>query len=306
MKRKRRKRNDNSLQSRLDYSRYDNKGPNATEVYSDVSASNLCELMVSYYNANVKIAESTTQKIAITTIDQGDGDFSSQVWHEERRKRITSSSVGEIAKRKKTTKVNSTVTKLLYSKFRGNRATDWGLLDVSRLKYLEIKKVNSPGFSVTKSGLVISLKHPWLAASPDGIVYDPSFNPPQGLVELKNPYSARDKTVEEAASSKSFCLKLDNGGKLCLPINHNYYYQIQCAMYCTNRQWYDLVVMTKNLHIERITVDPQFEEKIIPKLKEYYFTTVLPELASPQAVIREPCQWLTKEWEFTYLQLDSC
>ena len=144
------------------------------------------------------------------------------------------------------------------------------------------------------------------AASPDGIVYDPSFNPPQGLVELKNPYSARDKTVEEAASSKSFCLKLDNGGKLCLPKNHNYYYQIQCAMYCTNRQWYDLVVMTKNLHIERITVDPQFEKKIIPKLKEYYFTAVLPELASPQAVIREPCQWLTKEWEFTCLQLDSC
>ena len=75
-------------------------------------------------------------------------------------------------------------------------------------------------------------------------------------------------------------------------------------MYCTNRQWCDLVVMTKNLHIERITIDFAFEEKIIPKLKEFYFTAVLPELASPQAVIREPCHWLTNEWNSTYLQLD--
>ena len=137
LKRKRRKRNDNSLQSRLDYSRYDDKGPNATKVPSDVSASNLHELMVSYYNTNVKITESIAQKIAINTIDQGDGDSNGQVWHEEQRKHITSSSVGEIAKRRKTTKVNSIITKLLHSKFRGNRTTDWGLLqeDVSRSEF---------------------------------------------------------------------------------------------------------------------------------------------------------------------------
>ena len=110
--------------------------------------------------------------------------------------------------------VNSIVTKLLYSKFRGNRATDWGLLqeDVSRLEYLKLKQIDSPaaGYSVTKSGLVISLEHPWLAASPDGLVYDPSFDPPQGLVELKSPYATKDKTVEEvAAGNKSFCLKID-------------------------------------------------------------------------------------------------
>ena len=59
--------------------------------------------------------------------------------------------------------------------------------------------------------------------------------------------------------------------------------------------------MTKTLYVERIAVDPEFKEKVIPKLKEFYFTTVLPELASPQAVTREPCQWVTEEWETTYL-----
>ena len=56
--------------------------------------------------------------------------------------------------------------------------------------------------------------------------------------------------------------------------------------------------MTKNLHIERITVDFEFERKTVPKLKEFYFTAVLPELASPQA-ITEPSQWVTNEWKKT-------
>ena len=59
-----------------------------------------------------------------------------------------------------------------------------------------------------------------------------------------------------------------------------------------------------SFYVERIAVDPEFKEKVIPKLKEFYFTAVLPELASPQAVIREPCQWVTEEWKCTYLQLD--
>jgi len=268
IKRKRRKRNDNSLQSRLDYSRYDGKGPNATEVPSDLLVSNLHELMISYYNTNVKITEAAAEKISINTIGQGDGEFD-QIWHEERRKRITSSNVGQISKRKQTTKVNATIKKLLYSKFQGNKATDWGLLqeDFSRQKYLEVKKLDSPGFSISKSGLVVSLEHPWLAASPDGLVYDPNFNPPQGLVELKNPYSTKDKMVEEAAASKSFCLHLDKEGKLYLPKKHDFYYQVQCAMYCTNRQWCDLVVMTKNFYIERITVDPDFEKRLFQNLR---------------------------------------
>ena len=307
LKRKRRKRSDNSLRSRLDYSRRDGKGPDATEVPIDICTSNLHDLMVSYYEANIKIEEPEAQKITINTTDQGTGESGSQIWLEERRKRITSSNTGQIAKRKHNTKVNSIIRTLLYTRFKGNRATDWGLLqeDVSKSKYLEIKKINSVDFSVSKSGLVISLKHPWLAASPDGLVYDPNFDPPQGLVEFKNPYANRDKTVEEAASSKSFCLQLNKEGKLCLPKNHNYYFQVQCAMYCTNRQWCDFVVMTKNLHVERIAADVEFERKIIPKLKDFYFTAVLPELASPQANIREPCHWVTNEWKKLYLQLDS-
>ena len=70
----------------------------------------------------------------------------------------------------------------------------------------------------------------------DGLVYDPQAKPPQGLVELKNPYSVRDKTLKEAAANvKTFCLMINKEGKLQLKKGHDYYYQIQCAMFCTNR-----------------------------------------------------------------------
>ena len=61
---------------------------------------------------------------------------------EEQRKRITSSNVGRIAKRRPNTKVTVTVKQLLYTKFHDNRATDWGLLqeDVSWLEYLKVKQ----------------------------------------------------------------------------------------------------------------------------------------------------------------------
>ena len=305
LKRKHQKTKHSSAQGRFDYSHYDNKGPNASEVPMDLSIDNLHDIMIKYYKANIMVTEVSAEKININTMGQSIGEFE-QRWHEERRKRITASNVGQIAKRKPTTKVVSKVKQLLYSKFHGNRATDWGLLqeDVSRTEYLKVKQAISPEFSLANSGLVVSVANPWLAASPDGLVYDPKADPPQGLVEFKNPYSVRGKTLEEAATScKTFCLTINNDGKLQLKRGHDYYYQIQCALFCTSRKWSDLVVLTKSLHIERISADLNFTSKILPKLRKFYFTAILPELACPQAVIREPSQWMTEEWEKTYISL---
>ena len=59
-------------------------------------------------------------------------------------------------------------------------ATDFGLLqeDVSRLVYLKVKQSVSPHFLLAFSGLVVSVTNSCLAASPDGLVYNPQANPP--------------------------------------------------------------------------------------------------------------------------------
>ena len=112
--------------------------------------------------------------------------------------------------RRPTTKVTSTVKQLLHTKFTGNTATGWGILQESATneQYLKCKQTESPDISTTSTGLVISNDHPWLAASPDGLEYNPLEDPPYGVVEFKNPYSARNSTLCEAAIKvKGFCLQ---------------------------------------------------------------------------------------------------
>ena len=67
-----------------------------------------------------------------------------------------------------------------------------------------------------KTGLVVSMDIPWLAASPDDKVYDPTATPQWGLAEYKNPYTANKLTFPEACQKlKNFCLeKKDNGYQL--------------------------------------------------------------------------------------------
>ena len=77
---------------------------------------------------------------------------------------------------------------------------------------------------------IIWLKYSWLAASPDGLVDDLMCDTPEGIVELKNPYTARDMQIQEAVKQlKDFCLKCDKG-LISLRTSHNYYYQVQATM----------------------------------------------------------------------------
>ena len=109
------------------------------------------------------------------------------MWRRERRKRITASVVGGICKMQAKTKRCKKVEALLYSKFQGNQATRYGgdMEPVAREQYVTYQQQNHhPGLTTIKTGLVVSLQTPWLAASPDDQVYDPTTLPPQGQESL--------------------------------------------------------------------------------------------------------------------------
>ena len=182
----------------------------------------------------------------------------------------------------------------LYASFRGNAATRWGHLQEprSQSRYIQLK---SSDLKVHTSGLVVSVTHPWLAASPDGLVTDPQEES-AGMVEYKNPYNARYMMIPEAVEKvKDFCLTRNEDGHLWLKQSHPYYYQVQATMFCTKRNWCDFVVnTTQDLYIERIRFNEQFWTKVMPKLKTFYFDALLPELACPRydhGGIREPSEW---------------
>ena len=127
-------------------------------------------------------------------------------------------------------------------------------------QYITYQRRNGhPDLAVKKCGLFISEHNNWLAATPDGIVQDPSdISHPQGL-EIKN----------EACNSSNFCLQADkNTSNVQLKSRHDYYYQV----YCTDSQWCDFVVRTnKDIHIQRIYRDSKWWGQQLSKLIRFYF-----------------------------------
>ena len=236
--------NDDNVNSRRAYNRHDGI-VEVDDVHADLPPSDLQDLMVCYYRANVMINESKATSIQLPTMKHSSDSKSSALWNEERRLRVTSSNVGTIAKRRSTTKVGQFVHQLLYSSFKGNRATSWGLLqeEDTEKQYQQFMKQGCKDFSISGDcGLMVSTQHPWLAATPDGFVYDPDGTPQNGLVEYKNPHACRNSTIEEAITSKQIKFLTLNNGVLALKCPHQYYYQVQTAMLCTKTKWCDFVV----------------------------------------------------------------
>ena len=222
-----------------------------------------------------------------------------EMWRIERRKRITSSNVQKIVSLKPSTKRGPRVKDMLYSTFWGNHATKYGLTNEheTRQAYVQQMQATHPGLVTQRVGLVVSITHPWIAASPDDLVTDPSAPNPYGVAEYKTPLSAKGLTIEAACESlNNFCLKKDKTtSTISLRRTHQYYYQVQGQLFCTGREWCDFALSTTvECYVERIHVDRELWATILPKLKSFYFSVLLPELAYPMFYnggIREPADY---------------
>ena len=110
----------------------------------------------------------------------------SEVWIRERMKRITASRVGGILKMKKTTRRSKKVEGILYSRFKGNEATMYGtnMEETTRKQYTAFQhQMGHEGLKTSRVGLVVNVQTPWLGASPDDKVLDPSASQPFGIAE---------------------------------------------------------------------------------------------------------------------------
>ena len=121
----------------------------------------------------------------------------------------------------------------------GVKAIQWGVeMEPTALRSFQEHKqltVKPTGLWLHHSGI--------LGASPDGMV--PEVN---AIVEVKCPYSARDKTISEACELKDFCLQSDTTGTLHLRDNHNYHDQIQ-AHYRYRKMFFCGLYYQRDVHI---------------------------------------------------------
>ena len=143
--------------------------------------------MMDYYKANVLVSPAEVLEVEAATRSQGTADeLASNLWMTERRKRVTSTVCGQIAKRRSTTKVANLVKSLLYTSFKGNKSTKWGISQepATESAYLTRKQTLSLDITVRNSGFIVHSSHHWLGASPDGLVNNPTAEDPERIVRI--------------------------------------------------------------------------------------------------------------------------
>ncbi|XP_052762123.1 uncharacterized protein LOC128204758 [Mya arenaria] len=123
------------------------------------------------------------------------------------------------------------------------------------------------GHKVRKSGIVVSLTEPYIAASPDGIIDE------RTIVEIKCP----TRPLEDLISSGKYDVLLEDGQPKLSPKGKNgYYCQVQVAMFCTESTMCKFVVWTAE---KQCVVDVQYSKDfikgILPRIRDFYFKHLL-------------------------------
>ena len=152
------------------------------------------------------------------------GQNGDKAWHQERRKRITSSNFGKIYK--VTPKTH--LTKLAYSMLKPVNLDHVAAVRHGRQHGGIARKEyeSSTGVIVDSVGLCVDMDHPYLAASPDGLIDSDT------VIEIKCPYSAKDSPI--SVKTVPYLTKVD--GRLTLDPKHQYFCQVQGQMMVTNRE----------------------------------------------------------------------
>ena len=249
------------------------------------------------FKESLHMSDDAISKIERETRDQR----LSSLWFSARRYRLTASIFGEVLCRRVDTPPDNLILRIIQPKQFWSVPTEWGIEHepIAIAEYVDHQHIHGHrNLTVTSSGLVVSATHPFLAASPDGAVYDPSdAQQPLGFLEVKCPYSQRNFTPADACSSPGFCCSLDDSHKLRLRQNHRYFAQVQGQMAVGQRAWCDFVIYTtKGLSVERIKFDREYwTNTLLPKLEAFYDNCIAPELVSPVYTLGLPLRDLSKQ-----------
>ena len=140
----------------------------------------------------------------------------------------------------------------------------------------------------------MSESHPFLGASPDGYVHDPTNQGEEfGFFEVKCPFVQRDLSPLEASLTSGFCCRqvtnqtTCNSPELKLQQNHKYYAQVQGQMAVGGMTWCDFVIYTnRGINVDRILYNEDYwKNTLLTKLESFFDNCLGPEIVSPIQVL---------------------
>lgn len=203
-----------------------------------------------------------------------------EAWFAERRLRVTAS----IAKSVVTASSNDVKANLVKGKLWESpvKAASLEYGHANEAKARQSFEEKFPNLTVRESGLWVNSEYPFLAASPDGLLYDIDLDS-HGVLEIKCPMSLKathPKNFSKALSKKqmaAFCLTED-GGEVKLNTKHAYYYQVQMQMGVLQRAWCFFVVWSpEGMIVNKIVFDKDFFDAMVPVLKDFHCNYLCPE-----------------------------
>ena len=226
--------------------------------------------------ASLSITPAQAKEVEEKTREQS----GSKIWFQQRAGRITASRLKSSVCTDITQPSMSLIRGICYpesNQFKST-ATMWGCEHEKVALEIYKRKADTQhtDVEVLASGLVIDTSYPHMGASPDGIIQCICCG--KGVIEIKCPYSCRDKTFLETTGDKNFFLELVDG-TYQLKQTHAYYYQVQAQIKFCKGLYCDFVVLTENdIIIQRILPDPEFIDAMLEKSTNFFMYAILPEL----------------------------
>ena len=208
----------------------------------------------------------------------------SDQWYTERRVRLTASNCHTVVSFQSGSAISNFLSKKLW---KTDPITTLALRygqeneDTARNSYISL---NEGKITVTETGLWVSGLNPELAASPDGIVFDPQDHDRYGLLEIKCPKMLENKFISDFPNILSkkqlqqFCLVKEND-IIMMKQKHPYFSQIQMQMGVTGLKFCDFVVWSsKETFVTRVRFDDTFWLIMKEKLLTFHHSYLCPEL----------------------------
>lgn len=205
----------------------------------------------------------------------------STVWFEQRAGRVTASKFKAACHTDSTQPSQSLIKSICYPENNSfkSKSTDWGCTHEKKAleAYCHENQTNHRQFDISCCGLIVNPTYPHMGATPDGIVTCECCG--RGVLEIKCPFSCRDKSFAEAATTNSRFFLTENDGVFTLKRNHAYYYQIQLQMKLCETTFGDFIVWREgDLIVERIYIDDSFLVHALEKATTFFKLGILPEI----------------------------
>ena len=209
----------------------------------------------------------------------------SQYWGLYRRLRLTASNFGIVLKAiSRNDRTGRPFPPSLFKTLKGEYNLQkkdpiiWGQMHEDTALKMYIGKT---GFLVEPTGLNL-FPCGFMGATPDGILHPPGMEHTRGALEIKCPYTHRDRTIpemlefekEKDPSLRDFFLD----EQFQLNKSHNYWDQVQGEIAALDSYWAHFVVWTKkDMLVNMVYRDDSWAVKNLPKLESFYLNQLLPE-----------------------------